>query len=494
MQGAQPDTPLNLLLVTSEASPLAQTGGLGQVCGSLPPALTKLALQVTVVMPLYRSIDRKAHNLRSTNLRLIVPLAGWKIASRVWRGDLDGCPVYLLANEDLYNRAGLYGGAQGDYLDNVLRFTFLCRGAVELARALGQPVDLVHVHDWQTGLLPAYLATRPFDLGPLEGAASLLTIHNLAFQGRFRRDLFRVTGLPDSFDNLAGAELWGDFSLLKAGLVSADALSTVSPSYAQEIQTPDGGMGLDGLLRSRRGDLFGILNGVDYGVWSPEQDPHLPAAYSAADVSGRPLCRQALLQAFGLLPAPARTPVLGFVGRLTEQKGVSLMLEAAPAMLARGLRLLVLGTGEPWFEQALSDLARSYPDQVGLKLAYSEPLAHLMQAGCDIMLMPSSFEPCGLNQMYAMRYGAAPLVHATGGLKDTVTPFDPAKGQGTGFVFAPYAVEPLLDALEQALAVWAQPAQWRRLMANAMAQDFSWEVSARAYAALYRRLVQRKQG
>ncbi|MEW5914095.1 MAG: glycogen synthase GlgA [Thermodesulfobacteriota bacterium] len=494
MQGAQPDTPLNLLLVTSEASPLAQTGGLGQVCGSLPPALAKLGLQVTVVMPLYRSIDRKAHNLRSTNLRLIVPLAGWKIASRVWRGDLDGCPVYLLANEDLYNRAGLYGGAQGDYPDNVLRFTFLCRGAVELARALGQPVDLVHVHDWQTGLLPAYLATRPFDLGPLEGAASLLTIHNLAFQGRFRRDLFRVTGLPDSFDNLAGAELWGDFSFLKAGLVSTDALSTVSPSYAQEIQTPDGGMGLDGLLRARRDDLFGILNGVDYGVWSPEQDPHLPAAYSAADLSGRPLCRQALLEAFGLLPAPARKPVLGFVGRLTEQKGVSLMLGAAPALLARGLRLLVLGTGEPWFEQALSDLARSYPDQVGLKLAYSEPLAHLMHAGCDIMLMPSSFEPCGLNQMYAMRYGAAPLVHATGGLRDTVTPFHPANGQGTGFVFALYAVEPMLDALEQALAVWAQPAQWRQLMANAMAQDFSWEVSAKAYAALYRRLVQRKRG
>jgi len=493
VQDTQVDTPLNIFLVSSEVSPLAQTGGLGQVCGSLPPALAGLGLKVTAVMPLYRSVDRQAHGLRPTSLGLSVPLAGWRIASRVWRGDLDGCPLYLLANEDMFGRAALYGGSQGDYPDNALRFTFLCRGAVELARALGQPVDVVHVHDWQTALLPAYMATRPFDLGPLQDAASLLTIHNLAFQGRFRRDLFRVTGLPASLDTMAGAELWGDVSFLKAGLVSADALSTVSPSYAQEIQTPAGGMGLDGVLRTREKDLYGILNGADYAVWSPENDPHLPATYSAADLSGRTLCRQGLLEAFELPPAPEDTPILGFVGRLTEQKGLSLILMAAPAMLARGLRLLVLGTGAPWSEQALMDLARGHPGRVGLKLTYSEPLAHLMQGGCDIMLMPSSFEPCGLNQMYAMRYGAAPLVHATGGLKDTVTPFDPASGQGTGFVFAPYAVVPLLAALEQALGVWAQPRQWRRLMANAMAQDFSWGVSARAYAALYRRLKTRKR-
>lgn len=493
MPNPQSVAPLKVLFVSSEVSPLAQTGGLGQVCGSLPPALAGLGLSVKVVMPLYGSVDRRAHGLRPAGLELRVPLAGRGIKASVWEGELAGCPLYLLGNEGLYDRSGLYGDQDGDFADNALRFAFLCRGATELARSLGEPVDLVHAHDWQTALLPAYLATRPFDLGPLAGAASLLTIHNLFFQGLFAREQFSVTGLPDYFNGVAGAEFWGQISFLKAGLVTADAINAVSPSYAQEIQTPAGGMGLEGVLARRRSDLYGILNGVDYAVWSPQSDPLLPAPYSARDLSGKRVCRRALLEAFGLPPAGEDTAILGFVGRLTEQKGVSLLLSAAPALLERQVRLVLLGTGEPRFAQALEDLAQRFAGRVGLRLAYSEPLAHLMQGGSDIMLMPSSFEPCGLNQMYALRYGSAPLVHAIGGLRDTVIPFDPARGQGTGFIFAAYEREAFLAALDQALAVWAQPKLWRQLMGNAMAQDFSWGASARAYLRLYQKLASGKR-
>jgi starch synthase len=483
---------LKVLFVSAEISPLAQTGGLGQVCGSLPPALAALGLDMTLVMPLYQSVDRAAHDLRQTDLEFSVILGGRSLPARVWRGDLQGCPVYLLENQELFGRPQLYGGPKGDYPDNCLRFAFLCRGAVELAKALKLEAQVVHCHDWQSALLPAYLATRPFDLGPLQGAASLLTIHNLAYQGRFDSQHFRATGLAPSFNTMAGAEFWGDISFLKAGLVSAGAINAVSPTYAREIQTPQGGQGLDGVLASRSADLYGILNGVDYGVWSPEADPWLPAKYSADDMGGKGACCQALLEAFDLDPAEPGTAVFGFIGRITGQKGVDLIAQAVPAILDKGARLTILGTGEPALEQVLREIASEWPGRMGLKLTYSEKLAHLMQGGSDLMLMPSQFEPCGLNQLYAMRYGSVPLVHATGGLKDTVRPFDPASGQGSGFAFQPYELDGFLGAIRQAMQTWAQPELWQKLMANCMAQDFSWQASAQAYQRLYEKLVMNK--
>ena len=491
-----PDTSPNVdkvLFITPEVTPLAKTGGLGDVAGGLPPALAALGLDIRLVMPLYGHIDREIHNLSYSGLELAVPVAGEMKPCRVWQGQVDGCPVYLLGNEQYFSRPGLYGDVYGDFGDNLERFVFLCRGAVELARALDWPAQVVHAHDWQAALLPAYLATRPFDLGPLESAAGIITIHNLAFQGIYPRHDFYLTGLPPYMDNVEGAEYWGNISLLKAGLMTAKAITTVSPTYAHEIQTPELGMGMEGVLRRRSQDLYGIINGVDYSQWSPETDPLLPASYSAVDLGGKAQCRRALLEAFGLDATQPGGLLMGFIGRLTPQKGVSLIAEAGEALLEQGAKLALLGTGDADLEAALSRLAARHPGRVGLKLTFSEHLAHLLQGGSDLMLMPSFFEPCGLNQMYALRYGTPPLVHATGGLKDTVTPFGQAGGRGTGFVFNRFDQEAFVEKTKEAGRVFAQPEAWRRLMLNGMAQDFSWTASARRYLELYRATAQRRE-
>lgn len=474
-----------VLFITPELTPLAKTGGLGDVAAGLPPALAGLGLDLRLVMPLYGHIQREAHGLSYTGLEIQVPVAGQLKPCRVWQGQVGGCPLYLLGNDEYFSRPGLYGDVYGDFGDNLPRFVFLCRGAIELARALDWPAQVVHAHDWQTALLPAYVAAAPFDLGPLSQTASVLTIHNLAFQGIYPRHDFHLTGLPHYMDNMEGAEFWGNLSLLKAGLMTAGAITTVSPTYAQEIQTPELGMGMDGILRRRSPDLHGILNGVDYAQWSPEADALLPATYSARDMAGKAACRRALLDAFGLNAARPDGLVMGFIGRLTYQKGVSLIAEAGEALLEGGASLALLGTGDADLEWALRHLAARHPGRVGLKLTFSEPLAHLLQGGSDLMLMPSRFEPCGLNQMYALRYGTPPLVHATGGLKDTVTPFDPANGRGTGFVFSQFSRKGLLEQAREAGRVFARPELWQRLMLNGMAQDFSWGASAKRYLELY---------
>jgi starch synthase len=481
-----------VLFITPEVTPLAKTGGLGDVAGGLPPALAALGLDVRLVMPLYGDIDRAAHGLEPMDLACEAPIAGRGLRAEVWRGSLDGCPLYLLGNEELFARPGLYGDADGDFSDNLLRFAFLCRGAVELVRALDWPAQVVHAHDWQTALLPAYLASAPFDLGPLAKAAGVLTVHNLAFQGIFPRSGFALTGLPPALDGVEGAEFWGNISLLKAGLMTADAITTVSPTYAAEIQTPELGMGLDGVLRLRSSDLHGILNGVDYSRWAPGNDPWLPAPYSARDLAGKAACQKALLAAFGLEPPPEGGMVMGFIGRLTDQKGVDLIARAGRALVERGGRLALLGTGDAELEASLAHLATRLAGKVGLKLAFSEELAHLMQAGSDLMLMPSRFEPCGLNQMYALRYGTPPLVHATGGLKDTVRPFDPDTGLGDGFVFSPHTLDAFMSEAARAHKVFAHAEAWRKLQANGMARDFSWAASAAQYARLFGEVVQRK--
>ncbi len=486
-----------VLFAASEIAPFVKTGGLGDVTGSLPPALARLGLEPRLVMPLHRQVDRQARakdlGLRPTDLTLRVWAGGHDRPARVWEARLDGCLVYLLENHELFDREGLYGPPGGDYGDNPLRFTWFCRAVIELAKALDFPARVVHAHDWQTALLPAMLASGAWDPGPLQGAATVLTIHNAAYQGIYDRGAFAVTGLPPWLDSPLGMEFWGNVSLLKAGLVTARALTTVSPTYALEIQTPAGGHGLEGVITNRGGELRGILNGADYGVWSPEPDAHLPAAYSAGDLSGKRVCRQALLETFGLEPAGPGATVLGFVGRLAYQKGVDLLAQALPPILLDDVRLCLLGYGEPQYEAELRRLAGQHPGRLGLRFEFSDRLAHLVTAGCDVLTMPSRYEPCGLNQIYALRYGSAPLVRATGGLKDTVQAFDPLEMSGTGFVFQDFAARDLVCAAREALWTRARPGLWRALVQNAMAQDFSWDKSARAYADLYAELVE-KQG
>jgi starch synthase len=471
---------------------LVKTGGLGDVAGSLPPALRGLGLDVRLAMPLYRQVAMNvpgARKLKNTGLTLKVPAAGRQWTSQVWTTELEGCPVYLLGNDELFGRDGLYGPNGGDYLDNPTRFSFFCRAVIELARVLDWPARVVHANDWQTALLPALLETRACDPGPLAGAATVLTIHNLAYQGIYDRAAFAATGLPHWLDSPIGLEFWGNISLLKAGLVTARALTTVSPTYAQEITTPAGGHGLEGVLAQRHESLHGILNGVDYRAWSPESDRLLPASYSAKDLAGKTVCRDKLLSVFGLDKAGKNTAVLGFVGRLVYQKGLDILIQAAPRLLLDDLRICVLGTGDPEQETALTKLAQAHPGRVGVRLAFDDELAHLLTAGCDLLTMPSRYEPCGLNQIYALRYGTPPVVREVGGLKDTVRPFDPLSGQGTGFTFQPFQASDLFCATREALWTRERPALWRRLTQNAMAQDFSWQKSAQAYAALYASLL-----
>ncbi|MFH1059101.1 MAG: glycogen synthase GlgA [Pseudomonadota bacterium] len=479
---------LKVLFVASEIAPLVKTGGLGDVAGSLPPALKRLGLEVRLVMPLYRQVDRAKHGLRPTGLT-IRAAAGWReYAAAIWETRLDGCPVYLLDCPELFDRDGLYGPAGGDYPDNPLRFTWFCRAAIDLAKALDFAADVVHAHDWQTALVMAYLEAGGWDPGPLAGAATVFTIHNLAYQGIYERSVFGLTGLPAWLDAPAGLEFWGNCSLLKAGLVCARALTTVSPSYAQEITTPAGGHGLEGVLASRRAVLSGILNGVDYAVWSPENDPFLPATYSAHQPAGKLVCRDVLLRNFGLEPAGPNTAVIGYVGRLAHQKGVDLFPPTLPYLLLDDVRVCILGSGDHRYEQELKALAGRHPGRLGVRIAFSEELAHLITAGCDLFLMPSRYEPCGLNQIYSLRYGSAPVVRATGGLKDTVEPLDPLADTGTGFLFEGFGVRELLCAAREGLWAQARPKVWQNLQARAMAKDFSWEQSAARYAELYARL------
>lgn len=482
---------LKVLMPSPEIAPLAKSGGLGDVAGSLPPALAGLGLEVRPVMPFYAQTRARAPEAADTGLRLRVAVGREVLEAEVWEAQVEGLAVSLVRHDPFFDRPSLYFDHAGDYPDNAQRYIFLCKAAIELARAQDFAADVVHCHDWQTALIPVYLKTGVVDAGPLAGAATVLTIHNLAHQGVFGREIFPQTGLPPHLNSVEGLEYWGNLSLLKAGMLFSDALTTVSPTYAQEIQGPELGMGLEGVLARRAGDLVGILNGADYGVWSPHHDPHLPAAYSARDLSGKEECRRALCREFGLEPPGPETVVVGFVGRLAYQKGVDMILAAAPRLLLDDVRLCFLGEGEPGLEGRLAELAEGRPGRVGARIAFNERLAHLIQAGGDVHLMPSRYEPCGLNQLYALRYGTVPVVRATGGLKDTVRPFDPLTSQGTGFVFDRATPEELLHALREALWTKSRPELWQRLVANCMAQDFSWTQSARRYAELYSRLAGR---
>jgi starch synthase len=472
------------------------------VAGALPKALAALGHDVRVVMPLYQAVRADTLPLTQILTNLQVPLVTGSRTARVWQGELagqerarasSGLPVYFIEQDEYFARSGLYGSESGDYPDNAARFIFFCRAALALAGRLNWFPQVFHCHDWQTALLPAYLRFLP-GLDPrLSAAATIYTVHNLAYQGVFPAWAFPFTGLPLVLFQPAGMEFFGYINFMKAGLLCADYLTTVSPTYAEEICTPDFGSGLDGVLRTRRRALVGILNGADYEVWNPQTDPSLAAHYSAADLSGKAACKTALLRAFGL-PADPATPLIGMISRLVEQKGIDLLAAALERLLALNLRLVVLGSGEARYEELLTTMARTYPQQIGVRLGFDDALAHQIEAGSDCFLMPSRYEPCGLNQIYSMRYGTIPIVRATGGLRDTVLPFDPATGQGTGCVFQEANGDALLTAVRAALAVFANRGAWHRLMQNAMVQDFSWARSAARYLDFYRRAVAERQG
>jgi starch synthase len=470
-------------MVSSEAAPLAKTGGLADVVGSLPSALQSFDDRAAVVIPRYGSIDLRGS--KRVYDRLPVYLGPNPYNVSIYQAPAE-YPLYLVDCPPLFDRKEFYGELGVDYPDNHIRFAVFCRAALGVARHLFR-CDILHCHDWQSGLIPAYLkstfATDPVFLG----TKTLFTIHNLGFQGIFPATVLPEVAIDPMLYRPDGLEFFGQVSYIKSGISFADALNTVSPTYAREIRTPQLGFGLDGALRARDAVLSGILNGVDYREWSPESDPLIPARYSVADLSGKAVCKEHLLQEFGLpaeaLPGePNGRPLIGIVSRLTVQKGVDLIVEAVADIVAAGANLVAIGTGEPEYEALFQRMAADFPGRVGTRIGFDNRVAHLIEAGADMFLMPSRYEPCGLNQIYSLRYGTVPVVRATGGLDDTID-------SETGFKFVEYSSAALLAAVRQALEAFSNRDAWQDMMRRGMQRDFSWKASAGQYSALYRRLL-----
>ncbi len=482
---------MKVVYATSEFAPMAKTGGLADVAAALPRALAGEGVDVTVMLPLYRDMASPGVELAPLDPPAVeVPLGPHTVSVGLEGADIAGGKVRLvcLRYGPFFDRAGLYGSDGRDYPDNAQRFSLFARGVVKAARSLGISPDVYHVNDWQTALVCAYIKT--IDAVPAGGAKSLLTIHNLGYQGVFWKWDLPWTGLGWELFTPDAVEFHDRVSFLKAGIVFADAVNTVSPTYAREIRTTsEHGRGLEGVLGDRASGVRGILNGIDGSVWNPETDPYIAANYSARDIEGKTECKAALQKELGL-PRSSEAPLVGSVGRLAEQKGVKLILEMADDLIAAepDCQLAVLGEGDAGVARELLRLRERHPRNVSVTLGLDEGLAHRIEAGCDIFLMPSQYEPCGLNQMYSMTYGTIPVVRRTGGLADTVEDSH-APGVGTGFVFADLRPEALLEALRRAVARFREPERWRELVARAMSRDWSWEKSAAEYAALYRRIL-----
>ena len=472
---------MRILFVASEGLPFSKTGGLADVVEALPKALVAMGHEVAVVLPRYRSTKVSAVVLPS----LTIPLGDHLRFPAIAEGTVvAGVRYYFVDDPEYFDRDQLYSTQGKDYADNAERFAEFSQAAIELAKHVWKP-DVIHCHDWQSALVPLLLRTL-YAADPLLRAVPVVfTIHNLGYHGLFPRDVLARLGLPESLFRTNALEFYGKVNFLKAGLVYADYLTTVSRKYAQEIQTPEYGHGLDGVIRQRADRLKGILNGVDYSVWSPEHDSQIAAPYSAKDLSGKLVCKRDLLDPFGLPTDQITRPAVGIVSRFADQKGFDLIAEVASELLREDLVLVALGTGEPKYENLFRELAGRFHEKVGVRIAYDNALAHKIEAGADIFLMPSRYEPCGLNQIYSLRYGTVPVVRATGGLDDTVEPFNPETGQGTGFKFDAYTGAALLGSLRQALKVYKNRRVWRKLQRNGMARDFSWQASAAEYASLY---------
>ncbi len=473
-----------VLMIASEALPFAKTGGLADVLGALPPALARLGWDVTVALPRYRGVA--AGTIVDT---FPVTVGGYTRPIAFHDAPMrDGARALLVACPDLYDRDGLYNVDNVDFSDNPRRFAMLVRAALEFSARQGTAPDVVHAHDWQAGLAPVYLNTTYAAHPLLGGVPSIFTIHNLAYQGTFEPDWLPRLDLPWELLAMEQLEFWGRISFLKGGINHADAVTTVSPTYAREIQTPELGFGFDGILRRRAADLFGILNGIDTLEWDPAHDAVLPRPFDAAHLAGKADAKAALLAHFGLAtdPATLARPVIGMISRMVDQKGLDLIAALVDDLPRLDATFVVLGTGEERYQAMWTTLAAAHPDRIAARIGFDEALAHLIEAGADMFLMPSRFEPCGLNQMYSLRYGTVPIVRAVGGLADTVV------DAVSGIVFHDYTAQALLAAFRRALGLFQDRPQWRALQAVGMAVDHSWDRSAEEYVKIYERALARR--
>lgn len=498
---AGPRESLRVIIAASEAVPFSKTGGLADVAGALAKSLDQLGHDVTLFLPDYFQLRQNNSTLppiADAGLRFSISMNGRVVPGTLNWTTLPDCNVrvLLIRQPEYFDRRQLYQEHGHAYVDNCERFSYFCRAVMEISRQMILRPDVVHCNDWQTGLINGLLQTQYQGRPGFERTAGVMTLHNMAYQGRFWHFDMPLTGMDWRYFNHNQMEAWGDLNLLKTGIAFADQITTVSPTYANEICTPDGGYGLEGLLFHRRDDLVGILNGIDDDVWNPETDQHLPARYSIRTFTdGKPQCK-AHLQRRMHLDERADVPILGMVSRMADQKGFDLITGAAERILAQDLQLVFLGTGDPFYEGQLRELSGRYPGKVAAEIGFDESLAHQIEAGADMFLMPSRFEPCGLNQMYSLRYGTVPIVRKVGGLADSVENFESESESlqtATGFVFVDYSKELLAETIEKAVLLFRKPDIWNQIIRNGMSRDWSWNRSAQEYVSVYRKAMELRQ-
>ncbi len=487
--------PLNILFVSSEVEPFAKTGGLADVSSALPQMIKELGHEIRIMMPRYGAISERKFKLHDVIRLKEIPIT---IGGHTRVGNVNSSfisnlkakvQVYFLANKEMFQRNGFYinPDSKKDYHDNDERFIFFCRGVLETLKRLGWQPDIIHCNDWQTGLIPAYLKTIYKDDPFFKDVKTVFTIHNLAYHGSFPDTSFDKTGLPGNIFTMNGVEFFGKLNFMKAGLVYADAITTVSEKYAKEICTSEEyGCGMEGILQKRRSHLHGILNGIDYNIWNPEKDDFISKRYDIHSIEGKTENKIELLKKFHLV-YNEKIPVIGIITRLVEQKGIDLIEEIAHDMMKLDVQFVMLGAGEKRHQDFFESLRKKYPKKVGVHFGYDEELAHMIEAGSDMFLMPSRYEPCGLNQMYSLKYGTVPIVRATGGLDDTIQ--DVSKVNGTGFKFQKYDSKELFKTIQLAIKTFQNQKKWAKIVKTGMAKDFSWEASAKKYVSLYRNFL-----
>ena len=487
---------MHIAFAASECVPFSKTGGLADVVGALPRALAALGHQVSVYVPRYR--QTKLTDPETVVRSITIPFDDkYRFCSVVTAGASAGVRFYFVDYPPYFDRDGLYGTAAGDYPDNAERFAMFSRAVLEASKVLGVP-QVFHCHDWQSALVPVMLRTLYAEDPAFRDVATVFTIHNMGYQGLFPPDTLPLLMLPWDLLAMSKMEFFGQVNFLKGALVFSDFITTVSKKYSHEIQTSEYGFGLEGVLHDRAATITGILNGVDYDEWSPQTDKLIAANYSSQDLSGKRKCKQDLLNAFGITNADARVdtkiPVIGIVSRFAAQKGFDLIAQIMDRLAREEMILVVLGSGDKLYEEMFQRLQKQFPNKIAAKVAFDNGLAHKVEAGADMFLMPSRYEPCGLNQIYSLKYGTVPIVRATGGLDDTIEPWDARTGKGTGFKFHDYTGEALLATIKQALLAYQDPSSWQTLMRNGMGRDFSWGASAREYGKVYERARQMRAG
>jgi len=483
---------MNVLIASPEVFPFIKTGGLADVTGSLPKVLKKLGVDVRIILPKHKGIEEQGFPIKYKNYKYSCPMSQGYVDGEIALTEYDGVTAYLVEKDDYYYRDYLYSTPDGDYLDNAERFIFFSKSILEAIKVTGFVPDVLHCNDWETALAPVFLKTLYKDEPLLKNISSLFTIHNLGYQGIFWQYDMHLLNIGWEYFAPDYLEFFGNINFLKGGIVFSDIINTVSRKYSKEIQTPEFGWGLDGILRTRKSDLYGIINGIDYEDWNPWKDPYIPAHYDNKDTKNKKKCKAALQEAFGL-PVAGDIPLIGTISRLADQKGFDLIASSLEEMLSYGTQYIILGTGERKYHDLFTELSKNFPKSFSLKIAYDNKLAHLIEAGSDMFLMPSQYEPCGLNQLYSLRYGTIPVVRGVGGLEDTITDVTKEPESGTGFKFYDYTDKAMLEAVSRALKVYKNKDAWISLVKRCMDEDFSWQRSAKEYMGLYKKAIEKHE-